>query len=46
MVAAEHLRQWCWCNACDGETKGIKDEKEAADLWAYLAQFKPDGSTK
>jgi len=25
---------------------GIKDEKEAADLWAYLAQFKPDGSKK
>jgi cytochrome c len=25
---------------------GIKDEKEAADLWAYLAQFKADGSKK
>src|SRR5262245_31165602 len=25
---------------------GIKDEKEAGDLWAYLAQFKADGSTK
>ena len=25
---------------------GIKEEKEAADLWAYLAQFKPDGSKK
>jgi cytochrome c len=25
---------------------GIKDEKEAADLWAYLAQFKGDGSRK
>jgi cytochrome c len=23
---------------------GIKDEKEAGDLWAYLAQFKADGS--
>ena len=23
---------------------GIKDEKEAADLWAYLKQFKADGS--
>ena len=23
---------------------GIKDEKEAADVWAYLAQFKADGS--
>src|SRR5215216_5402361 len=26
--------------------RGIKEEKEAADLWAYLAQFKPDGSKK
>ena len=25
---------------------GIKNEKEAADLWAYLAQFKADGSNK
>jgi cytochrome c len=25
---------------------GIKDEKEIGDLWAYLAQFKADGSTK
>jgi len=25
---------------------GIKEEKEAADLWAYLAQFKSDGSKK
>jgi len=25
---------------------GIKDEKETADLWAYLAQFKSDGSKK
>src|SRR5215211_1762040 len=25
---------------------GIKDEKEAGDLWAYLAQFKGDGSRK
>jgi cytochrome c len=25
---------------------GIKDEKEAGDLWAYLAQFKLDGSKK
>jgi cytochrome c len=25
---------------------GIKNEKEASDLWAYLAQFKPDGSKK
>jgi cytochrome c len=25
---------------------GIKNEKEAADLWAYLAQFKADGSKK
>jgi len=25
---------------------GIKDEKEAADLWAYLAQFKPEGGKK
>ena len=25
---------------------GIKDEKEAGDLWAYLKQFKADGSTK
>jgi len=23
---------------------GIKDEKEATDLWAYLKQFKADGS--
>jgi Cytochrome c2 len=22
---------------------GIKDEKEVADLWAYLKQFGPDG---
>jgi cytochrome c len=25
---------------------GIKNEKEAGDLWAYLKQFKADGSTK
>jgi cytochrome c len=25
---------------------GIKNEKEASDLWAYLAQFKSDGSKK
>jgi cytochrome c len=25
---------------------GIKEEKEPADLWAYLAQFKADGSKK
>ncbi|MBV8791488.1 MAG: cytochrome c family protein [Pseudolabrys sp.] len=25
---------------------GIKNEKEANDLWAYLAQFKADGSKK
>ena len=25
---------------------GIKNEKEKGDLWAYLAQFKADGSTK
>jgi len=25
---------------------GIKNEKEAADLWAYLAQFGPDGKKK
>ena len=25
---------------------GIKTEKEIADLWAYLAQFKADGSKK
>ena len=25
---------------------GIKNEKEIADLWAYLAQFKADGSKK
>jgi cytochrome c len=25
---------------------GIKDEKEARNLWAYLAQFGPDGKTK
>src|SRR4051794_24095773 len=25
---------------------GIKNEKEAQDLWAYLAQFKADGSKK
>jgi cytochrome c len=23
---------------------GIKKESEAKDLWAYLSQFKPDGS--
>jgi cytochrome c len=23
---------------------GIKNEKEAGDLWAYLAQFKADGT--
>lgn len=25
---------------------GIKNEKEIADLWAYLAQFGPDGKKK
>ena len=25
---------------------GIKDEKEAGDLWAYLVQFNDDGSKK
>ncbi len=25
---------------------GIKNEKEAADLWAYLRQFGPDGKKK
>ncbi len=25
---------------------GIKNEKEAADLWAYLAQYDKDGKTK
>lgn len=25
---------------------GIKNEKDIADLWAYLKQFKADGSTK
>ena len=25
---------------------GIKNEKEAGDLWAYLAQFGPDGKKK
>ena len=25
---------------------GIKNEKEAADLWAYMAQFGPDGKKK
>ena len=25
---------------------GIKNEKEKGDLWAYLNQFKPDGSKK
>ena len=25
---------------------GIKNEKEANDLWAYLSQFGPDGKTK
>jgi cytochrome c len=25
---------------------GIKNEKEIGDLWAYLKQFKADGSTK
>jgi cytochrome c len=25
---------------------GIKNEKEQADLWAYLAQFGPDGKKK
>ena len=25
---------------------GIKDAKEASDLWAYLAQFGPDGKKK
>jgi cytochrome c len=25
---------------------GIKNEKEAGDLWAYLAQYDKDGKTK
>ena len=25
---------------------GIKNEKEAGDLWTYLASFKPDGAKK
>jgi cytochrome c len=25
---------------------GIKNEKEAGDLWAYLASFGPDGKKK
>ena len=25
---------------------GIKDEKQADDLWAYLKQFGPDGNKK
>jgi cytochrome c len=25
---------------------GIKNEKEIVDLWAYVSQFQPDGSTK
>jgi cytochrome c len=25
---------------------GIKNEKEAGDLWAYLKQFGPDGNKK
>ena len=25
---------------------GIRNDKEIADLWAYLAQFKADGSKK
>jgi cytochrome c2 len=25
---------------------GIKNEKEIADLWAYLDQFKADGNKK
>ena len=25
---------------------GVKDEQKAGDLWAYLAQFKDDGSKK
>jgi cytochrome c len=25
---------------------GIKNEKEANDLWAYIAQFDKDGKTK
>ena len=25
---------------------GVKDEKKAGDLWAYLSQFKADGSKK
>ena len=25
---------------------GIKNEKEANDLWAYISQFGPDGKTK
>jgi cytochrome c len=26
--------------------RGIKNEKEVADLWAYIAQFGPDGNKK
>jgi cytochrome c len=25
---------------------GLKNEQQAKDLWAYLTQFKPDGTTK
>ena len=25
---------------------GVKDEKKASDLWAYMSQFKADGSKK
>jgi cytochrome c len=25
---------------------GIKNEKEASDLWAFLAQYDKDGKTK
>ena len=25
---------------------GVKDDKKIADLWAYISQFKADGSTK
>ena len=25
---------------------GIKNEKEAGDLWAFLAQYSADGKTK
>ena len=25
---------------------GVKDEKKASDLWAYISQFKADGSKK